>query len=304
MPVDPAASRVQASSPSALSDWTPASASQPASNGTAAIVGDTIARGVGLTQTLQVAPANVALHTIRDLGTPVAGSPHGLGVEIWTPNDHQRVIVTDIHSVWQGGRNVGWIYTGSDRQKYFQSNHQYGVSISAQADLAQLAGKWINKVPLMKYLHFNVSSNDSPTGEIQPLKDQTRGCQVLPGFDPSVKARLAHDGLTFDGMPVSIGDTIPNGTPHGTTIVNADTLDNRGQTIGFLYRGSDGHRYRQFVPNGAGLPIGLGAEGFGVDVSNARYGPIQRFDALLPPGTNVERIIPNSAPLLGEGITG
>jgi hypothetical protein len=100
-------------------------------------------------------------------------------------------------------------------------------------------------------------------------------------------------------MPVSIGDTIPNGTPLGATVLDANTLADRGKVVGFLYKASDGQLYSQFVPDGASLPLGLGAKGLGVDASNAMYGPIQQFNGMLPPGTSVDRLIPNRQPLVG-----
>jgi hypothetical protein len=264
--------------------------------------GDTIVRDPGIPKTRDPAAARPTPLPTREVGRPIAGSPHGLGAKIWTPNDHTDVSVTDVDSAWQGDSNVGWIYAGSDGQKYFQANHQYGISASAQADIGELLGKWVDKVPFLKYVHFNFSSNDSPTGEIEPLKDQARGCQVFHGRDSTRTIPFA--GIRAEGMPVAIGDTIPNNTPHGTTVVDANTIEYRGESIGFIYRGSDGHRYTQFMPNGAALPVGLGAKGLGLDLSDARYGPIQRFHGMLPPGTDVYPLIPNRVPLVGEGISG
>lgn len=56
------------------------------------------------------AGTEIAIHTKYDVGMSVAGSPSGIGAELWTPNDHAKVTVTGIDSVWKGGRNAGWVY--------------------------------------------------------------------------------------------------------------------------------------------------------------------------------------------------
>jgi hypothetical protein len=101
------------------------------------------------------------------------------------------------------------------------------------------------------------------------------------------------------GSPEQIGDQIPNGTPHGTTIDNINLIEDGRSVKGYVYGATDGHEYFQRTTTGSWS--GAGSAGLG-PVSGSATEPAQsdihRFElGDVKPGEHFVPMDAHSAPL-------